>query len=163
MDLRLHELRVGGRVGQGRLWGGPRRNLTAHTGASMWVCDHAGKRNTTQRVLMQASRVCVYSCTPMCACMCVGHAGAEISGGGGGGGKFVLFIDAPNAQRAKWDGATLSREVAAAEFGADEVAYMHEVGRGGVGRRGSGAGRRSGEGGVGEEEKWGEGGWEVGR
>eukprot|EP00198_Chlamydomonas_reinhardtii_P000397 XP_001689732.1 predicted protein [Chlamydomonas reinhardtii] len=52
--------------------------------------------------------------------------GAEISGGGGGGGKFVLFIDAPNAQRAKWDGATLSREVAAAEFGADEVAYMHE-------------------------------------
>ncbi|KAG2448403.1 hypothetical protein HYH02_006295 [Chlamydomonas schloesseri] len=58
-----------------------------------------------------------------------GPAGAGGGGGGGGGGRFILFIDAPNAQRTKWDGAGVSREVAAEVFGADEVHYMHEMPR----------------------------------
>lgn len=33
-------------------------------------------------------------------------------------------------QREKWDGATISKDVAAHVFGADEVHYMHEVRQG---------------------------------
>ncbi|KAG2424574.1 hypothetical protein HXX76_014454 [Chlamydomonas incerta] len=55
--------------------------------------------------------------------------GGGASSGGGGGGKFILFIDAPNAQRAKWDGAGVGREAATGLFGADEVHYLHEMPR----------------------------------
>ncbi|GIL55550.1 hypothetical protein Vafri_11107 [Volvox africanus] len=43
--------------------------------------------------------------------------------------RYTLFIDAPNTNRERWDGATVSREVANEVFGADEVLWMHEMPR----------------------------------
>ncbi|GIL85310.1 hypothetical protein Vretimale_10733 [Volvox reticuliferus] len=43
--------------------------------------------------------------------------------------RYTLFIDAPNTNRERWDGATVSREAAREVFGADEVFWMHEMPR----------------------------------
>ncbi|GLC43480.1 hypothetical protein PLESTB_001561700 [Pleodorina starrii] len=49
--------------------------------------------------------------------------------GSGQDPRYTLFIDAPNANRERWDGATVSREAALEVFGADEVFLMHEMPR----------------------------------